>query len=609
MPFGAEVLQKGGVRFRLWAPSVKKVDLCINNDVIPMNFLGDGWFQLILYEVNPGILYMYMINSKLEVPDPASRYQPGDVHGPSEVIAPSSFEWKDADWKGRPWEEIIFYELHVGTFSYKGTFKGVCSYLDYLVDLGVTAIELMPIADFPGKRNWGYDGVLLFAPDSCYGHPNDLKSLIQIAHQKGLAVFLDVVYNHFGPEGNYLHVYAKDTFFTNIHQTPWGMAINFDGENSRTVRDFFIHNALYWLEEYHIDGLRLDAVHAIKDDSKPDILEELAQKVRQVMQKQNRHVHLLLENDHNAAHYLKRDSHGQPVWYTAQWNDDIHHAIHCLITGESEGYYRDYANNPALHLSRCLAEGFAYQGEPSSYRSGIKRGEPTTGLPPAAFVSFLQNHDQVGNRAFGERITELAEKQAIKAALSVLLLAPFPPLLFMGEEFGCRRPFLFFCDFSPELSIIVSNGRRKEFSKFKEFQEADARERIPDPSDPATFKDAILDWDCLEQSLHKEWLYFYKILLNLRRQKIIPLLKRFNIKESRSRLLDHRTIWAEWNLNSDQTLILLANLGDKKTVCTDYQKDILIFQIGAMEKEMDQGTLPPWYVGWFLRKDAGLSQA
>lgn len=281
MPFGAEVLQEGGVCFRLWAPGVRQVDLCINDNILPMDFLGDGWFQLIVYEAGPGTLYMYSIEDELKVPDPASRYQPADVHGPSEVVAPLSFEWEDVGWKGRSWEETVLYELHVGAFSPLGTFKGVCSCLDYLVDLGVTAIELMPVADFPGKRNWGYDGVLLFAPDSCYGRPEDLKVLVQTAHQKGLTVFLDVVYNYFGPEGNYLHAYARDAFFTGRHRTPWGDAINFDGENSRTVRDFFVHNALYWLEEYHIDGLRLDAVHAIRDDSRPDILEELAEVVRQ----------------------------------------------------------------------------------------------------------------------------------------------------------------------------------------------------------------------------------------------------------------------------------------------------------------------------------------
>jgi maltooligosyltrehalose trehalohydrolase len=600
MPFGAEVLQEGGgVRFSLWAPGVRQVDLCINDNILPMDFLGDGWFQLIVYEAGPGTLYMYIIEGELKVPDPASRYQPADVHGPSEVVAPLSFEWEDAGWKGRSWEETVLYELHVGAFSPLGTFKGVCSRLDYLIDLGVTAIELMPVADFPGKRNWGYDGVLLFAPDSCYGRPEDLKALVQTAHQKGLTVFLDVVYNHFGPEGNYLHAYARDAFFTGRHQTLWGDAINFDGENSGTVRDFFVHNALYWLEEYHIDGLRLDAVHAIRDDSRPDILEELAEVVWQDLGG-DRQVHLLLENDDNAARYLRRDSKGQPRWYTAQWNDDIHHAVHCLLTGESEGYYCDYADYPAVHLGRCLAEGFAYQGEPSRYRNGASRGEPSQGLPPTAFVSFLQNHDQVGNRAFGERITNLAGEQAIRAALSVLLLAPSPPLLFMGEEFGCRQPFPFFCDFGPELAASVSQGRSKEFAKFMAFREPSAREHIPDPNDLETFESAILNWDCLNQPVHREWLCFYKRLLALRRQKILPLLRGMGIQGSRFRLLGPRTVATEWSLDAGATLILLANLGDERTICPEGREGTLIFQTGTVPKELAQGFLPPWYVGWFL---------
>jgi maltooligosyltrehalose trehalohydrolase len=564
MPFGAEVLQEGGVCFRLWAPGARQVDLCINDNTLPMDFLGDGWFQLIVYEAGPGTLYMYSIEGELKVPDPASRYQPADVHGPSEVVAPLSFEWEDAGWKGRSWEETVLYELHVGAFSPLGTFKGVCSRLDYLLDLGVTAIELMPVADFPGRRNWGYDGVLLFAPDNCYGRPGDLKVLVQTAHQKGLTVFLDVVYNHFGPEGNYLHVYARDAFFTGRHRTAWGDAINFDGENSRTVRDFFVHNALYWLEEYHIDGLRLDAVHAIQDDSRPDILEELAEMVRQGIGG-DRQVHLLLENDDNAARYLRRDSRGQPRWYTAQWNDDIHHAIHCLLTGESEGYYCDYADYPAVHLGRCLAEGFAYQGEPSRYRNGAGRGE---------------------------------------AALSVLLLAPSPPLLFMGEEFGCRRPFPFFCDFGAELAASVSQGRRREFAKFTVFREPAAREYIPDPNGLETFKSAILDWDCLEQPVHREWLCFYKRLLALRRQKIVPLLRGKGIQGSRSRLLGPRTVAAEWSLDAGATLILLANLGYEKAVCPEGPEGALLFQTGTVPKKLAQGFLPPWYVGWFLKGEA-----
>ncbi len=319
-----------------------------------------------LQKPGPGSCYRFRIDGGLRVSDPASRYNPADVHGPSQVIDPCEFDWEDEGWRGRPWSEAVIYELHVGTFTLAGTFAGVKDRLDYLVDLGVTAIELMPVADFPGARNWGYDGVLPFAPESSYGHPEELKDLVQTAHQKGLMVFLDVVYNHFGPEGNYLHIYTPQ-FFSKRHSTPWGAAINFDGPGSRVVRDFFIHNALYWLTEYHFDGLRLDAVHAILDGSDPDILLELAEAVHRGPGKE-RHLHLVLENDQNAAHYFDRG-------YRAQWNDDIHHALHVLLTGETDGYYQDYADRPVGYIGRCLTEGFAYQGEPSSYRGGVPRGE------------------------------------------------------------------------------------------------------------------------------------------------------------------------------------------------------------------------------------------
>jgi maltooligosyltrehalose trehalohydrolase len=308
MPFGAEVLEDGGVRFRLWAPAMQSVDLCLVRETaercLAMTGTGDGWLERVTHDAGPGSLYHYRIDGDRQVPDRASRFQPRDVHGPSQVVNPVSFDWDDEAWQGRPWEEAVVYELHVGTFSPEGTFRGVAERLDYLADLGITAIELMPVADFPGERNWGYDGVLPFARDATYGGSADLKALVQAAHRKGLMVFLDVVYNHFGPKGNYLHRYAP-RFFTERHQTPWGDGINFDGEGSRVVRDFFIHNALYWLEEYRFDGLRLDAVHAIADDSEPDILTELAQTVHTGPGKE-RQIHLVLENDHNAAHYLER---------------------------------------------------------------------------------------------------------------------------------------------------------------------------------------------------------------------------------------------------------------------------------------------------------------
>lgn len=464
MPFGAELMATGDVCFRLWTPTAKKVDLCIENPegtaILAMNAQEGGWFELKTEQAAAGSLYRYQIDGEVQVPDPASRFQPEDVHGPSEVINPRVFEWQDEKWTGSPWEEAMIYEAHVGTFTAGDSFHALEARLDHLLELGITVLELMPVADFPGRWNWGYDGVSLFAPDSCYGRPDDLKSLVQAAHVRGLMVFLDVVYNHFGPEGNYLHRYAPD-FFTQRHHTPWGAAINFDGENAHWVRRFFIHNALYWLEEYHFDGLRLDAVHAIEDASRPDILEELAETVARAFS-QERLVHLVLENDNNAARYLSRKSNRQPRWYVAQWNDDIHHALHVLAIGETQGYYMDYANKPILHLERCLCAGFDFQGQNSPYRGHKPRGEPSDALPPGVFAAFFQNHDQTGNRAFGERINALAAPEAVRALAALLLLSPFPPLLFMGQEWGSRQPFPFFCDFNEELA--PSGGSLPVFS-------------------------------------------------------------------------------------------------------------------------------------------------
>lgn len=600
MPFGAQPLANGSATFRLWAPGVSQVELCVHGETErreSMKPTADGWFELQYAGVPVGSRYCYRLPDGLKVPDPASRFQPQDVHGPSELIAPEAYAWQDASWRGRPWEETVLYELHVGSFSPEGTFAGVQRRLDYLASLGVTAIELMPIADFPGARNWGYDGVLPFAPDARYGRPEELKALVDAAHAHGLMVFLDVVYNHFGPEGNYLHVYAKK-FFTERHHTPWGAAINYDGEGSRTVRDFFIHNALYWLEEYHLDGLRFDAVHAIMDDSAPDILEELADFV-QTGPASKRHVHLVLENDHNEAHYL--DRHGaRPTRYVAQWNDDIHHALHVLLTGEREGYYADYADAPLRHLGRCLAEGFAYQGDPSRYRDGARRGTPSAHLPPTAFVSFLQNHDQIGNRAFGDRISTLASPEALRAAYAILLLAPSPPMLFMGEEWGARVPFPFFCDFGPDLAAAVTRGRREEFARFPAFSVPAVRERIPDPNDPGTFQSAALDWGNTGSSECEAWLGYMRELLGLRQREIVPRLAGMPGGQARWRNIGDQVLEVAWVLNDQSQLLLRANLGDKPASgMPALAGGQLLFSNAAIGDVM-----PAWAVYWHRRPEA-----
>jgi malto-oligosyltrehalose trehalohydrolase len=575
MPFGAEVLGDGGVRFALWAPGARQVDLVLPQQTTPMLPVGEGWYERV-EQARPGALYRYRIDGRQEVPDPASRFQPRDVDGPSEVIDPHAFEWSDDGWRGRPWQEAVIYELHVGTFTSQGNYAGVISKLAHLRDLGVTAIELMPLSDFAGRRNWGYDGVLPYAPDSSYGRPEDLKALVQAAHQAGLMVFLDVVYNHFGPQGNYLGLYAPQ-FFTDKHHTPWGAAINFSAD---PVRQYFIHNALYWLEEYRFDGLRFDAVHAIIDESPRHILEDIAAAVR--ARDPDRHVHLVLENDANQARFLG------PGGYDAQWNDDAHHACHVLATGESDGYYVAYASEPARHLARCLAEGFAYQGQVSAF-TGEPRGEPSVHLPPSAFVDFMQNHDQVGNRAHGERLASLADERKLKVLSSILLLAPSPPLLFMGEEWGCHQPFLFFCDFEGELGEAVRNGRREEFARFAAFADPRTRARIPDPLSEQTFKRSVLRWKDARGSPGRAWLAHYRALLEIRRIEIASR----SFGPGRYRMLSERAFEVTWD-SSGAELRLRANFADSALSTEAPPRGRLLWGSGNGQR------LDPWTAGWWL---------
>jgi malto-oligosyltrehalose trehalohydrolase len=601
MPFGAECGDDGTLRFRLWAPSASSVSVVLTescNRELAMSPTHSGWFELVTKEARAGIRYQFKVDDQQAVPDPASRYQPSGVHGPCEVIDPTLFEWQKGNWRGRPWNEAVIYELHVGTFTLEGTFAAAESKLDYLADLGVTALEIMPVSSFPGERNWGYDGVLPYAPARAYGRPEDLKNFIDAAHAKNLMVFLDVVYNHFGPEGNYLPLYAPQ-FFTDRHRTPWGPAINFDSPDSCTVRDYFIHNALYWLEEYHFDGLRFDAVHAISDDSFPDILTELAETVGKHFGRE-RYIHLVLENDNNAAHYLNRGADNNPRLYTAQWNDDIHHALHVLTTGEKDGYYADYAADSAWHLGRCLAEGFSYQGDVSRYRNGELRGEPSRELPPTCFVSFLQNHDQVGNRALGERITNLADPAAVKAAVTCLLLAPSPPLLFMGEEFGATTPFLFFCNFGADLASKVTNGRRSEFAKFAQFSSPEAQARIPDPNSEGTFLASKLDWSSLEKPQHRGWLDFYRELLACRRSEIVPRVPKIANGKSSFQLIGNKTISVTWPFVGGGSLRLFANFSGARIGITEEPQGRLLYS--TPRPALQQQQLAAFSAAWLLEE-------
>jgi maltooligosyltrehalose trehalohydrolase len=565
LPFGAEVLERG-VRFRLWAPRAAMVSLRLEDgDLrIPMACEPDGWFSLTTSLAAPGSRYRYDIDGKI-VPDPASRHQPEGVHGPSEVIDPVDYSWRDLGWHGRPWEGIVLYELHLGTFSDAGDCVGAEQHLDHIRELGATAVELMPVGEFPGTRNWGYDGVFPFAPASHYGRPEALKRLVEACHERGLAIFLDVVYNHFGPEGNYLPVIAPD-FFSVRRQTPWGAGLDFSGPRSQPVRQFFIENALYWLGEFQFDGLRLDAVHAIVDDSSPDIVDEIGATVRRRIR--DRDIHLVLENDHNEARRLARHG-GRPARFTAQWNDDLHHALHVLIAGETLGYYGDYAADPAVRLGRALAEGFAYQGEPSPFRDGKPRGAASAQLPPSAFVVFLQNHDQVGNHPLGTRLSARAAEPALHAGIAIVLLAPQIPLLFMGEEWASARPFAFFCDFEPGLAEAVREGRRREFAHFAEFRDAAARRHIPDPTALSTFLMSRLDWHEPRQEVHARWLARYRRLLSVRRYEIVPRLTGIPPFSGSYRLLAPKAVSVEWRLGDRSRLLLVVNFSGSPVMLPD----------------------------------------
>jgi malto-oligosyltrehalose trehalohydrolase len=510
----------------------------------------DGWFVLHVDEAGAGTRYAFEIDEEITIPDPGSHFQPDDVQRPSEVID-HAFPWKCRSWRGLPWHHAVFSEVHVGTFTPEGTFGAAMSKLDHLAETGITALELMPVSDFPGRWNWGYDGVLLFAPDSSYGRPDDLKALIDAAHKRGLMVFIDVVYNHFGPEGNYLGRISPQ-FFTDA-QTPWGGAIDY---RVPEVRQFIIENALQWLRDCRFDGLRLDAVHAMVAPGEPHILHDLSVAAGALAKASGRYIHLVLENDDNRANFLAPDEEPPAGHYRAQWNDDYHHAWHVLLTGERAGYYRDYGGT--RHVERTLAEGFAYQGEPSPHRKGHVRGEASGYLPPLAFVNFIQNHDQIGNRPLGERLSALCDIEPLAAALAVLLLQPSPPLLFMGEEWGAGEPFPFFCDFEGDLADAVRTGRKKEFAEAY----SEHGDEIPDPLSAETRASAVLDWNATTRPAHAERLALTRALLAVRKTAILPLVPL--MRGGAEVAFKDNVLSAYWPAGS-KTLQLIANLAGTAT--------------------------------------------
>jgi maltooligosyltrehalose trehalohydrolase len=575
LPFGATLIEANRTHFRLWAPAQQQISLEIEGGApVPMQRLADGWFE---GEAACGAstAYRYRLQDGLGVPDPASRMQANDVHGPSLVVDPHAYHWRNADWRGRPWEETVLYELHAGLL---GGFAGVARELRRFADLGITAVELMPINDFPGTRNWGYDGVLPFAPDCAYGSPDDLKALIDAAHDHRLMIFLDVVYNHFGPDGNYIASYAPE-FFRNDVTTPWGPAIDF---RRPQVRSYFTENALYWLMEYRFDGLRFDAVHAITES---DWLDEMAAAVRATVER-DRHVHLVLEHDGNVAAHLRRD-------FDAQWSDDGHHVLHVMLTGENEGYYRDYADCPAERLARALREGFVYQGQPSEHRDGEPRGTSSVDLPPTSFVLFLQNHDQIGNRAFGDRLAAIVAPQALEAAIALQLLCPQIPLIFMGEEAASTTPFGFFTDHHGELADAVREGRRREFASFAGFSDPARRGAIPDPNALETFERSrpAADPEC--GSARRA---LYQRLLAARREHIVPRLH--EAKAIGAEAIGAKAVVARWRLGTN-VLTLATNLGQE--VCSfERPPGQMIHETAGGAEALKAGRLAPFTTLAFL---------
>jgi maltooligosyltrehalose trehalohydrolase len=575
-------LTKDGVLFRLWAPAAKRVDVVMDRPRAMQRDDG-GWYSLDMPRLTDGAHYKFRIDDEIDVPDPASHFQPEDIFGPSEVIDHDRFAWRAKDWRGRTWNDPVLMEAHVGAFTREGTYRAMIDKLDHLTKTGITALELMPLADFAGARGWGYDGVLWYAPDSVYGRPEDLKTLIDEAHLRGLMVFLDVVYNHFGPEGNFLGRYAP-AFFTDAH-TPWGSAIDY---RVPEVRAFAIENALFWLREYRFDGLRLDAInHIIRPPGDISVLRDLSVAVGKLAAASGRNIHLVLENGDNVASLLDATEEPPRGKYRAQWNDDYHHVWHVILTGEAQGYYGDYQRAPRQDLARALASGFVYQGEPAAFWGGERRGEPSDALAPTTFVNFLQNHDQIGNRALGDRLESIADVSGIEAALALTLLAPMTPMLFMGEEWGSKVPFPFFCDFKGDLAAAVRKGRRLEYG----WAYAKYGDDVPDPLDLSTFQSAKLDWNARESGKGQERLALVQRLLAVRKKEIAPRLAGARFGEAH---VDAKGLLsASWRMGDGSQLRLLANLSSTDIVRGAGAETGIAIWGGEPGK-----ILPPWSVFW-----------
>jgi maltooligosyltrehalose trehalohydrolase len=500
------------VHFRVWAPAARRVDVVLYDAAgggtdHPLAAEGGGYFAGVVGGAGAGARYRYRLDGGEAFPDPAAREQPDGVHGPSAVVDPDAFAWSDAAWPGLARDGLVLYELHVGTFTPEGTFDAAIARLDHVAALGATAVEVMPIAAFPGARNWGYDGVALYAPAAPYGGPAAFKRFVDAAHARGLGVVLDAVYNHFGPDGNYLYAVTGGRFFAGRRRTPWGDAIAYDGPDGAAVRDFVVQNALYWAHEYHVDGLRLDATHAIHDDSPVHVLREVAERLHAL----ERPRVLIAEDERNERRVVLPPSHGG-LGLDGVWADDLHHQLRRLVAGDAEGYFRPFGGTVA-DVAATLERGWFFEGQDAG---GHARGTPAAGLPPRAFVHCIQNHDQVGNRALGDRVHHAVSPAAYRALSALLLLSPYTPLLWMGQEWAASTPFQYFTDHNPELGRLVTEGRRAEFAAFSAFSDPSARAHIPDPQDEATFRRSQLRWDEPARPPHAAVLALYRELLALR---------------------------------------------------------------------------------------------
>ncbi|CAM6215289.1 malto-oligosyltrehalose trehalohydrolase [Enterobacter cloacae] len=548
--WGAEFISGDVVRFRVWAEGQQQLTLRLAERDLPMTAVGNGWFQIDVPGVTHGTEYQFVLQDGMAVPDPASRAQKGDVNGPSVVIDPGRYQPINPDWAGRPWEETVIYELHIGTFTPQGTFRAAIDKLPYLAELGITQLEVMPVSQFGGSRGWGYDGVLLYAPHSAYGTPEDFHAFIDAAHGLGLSVVLDIVLNHFGPEGNYLPLLSP-AFFDAQRMTPWGNGIAYERE---PVRHYILDAPLFWLTEYRLDGLRFDAIDQIKDMASKHILQQIAETIREALP--DRHIHLTTEDSRNVIFLHPRDEKGATPLFTAEWNDDFHNAAHVFVTGETHAYYQDFAFEPEKKFARALAEGFVYQGE-VSLQTGHSRGVECHTQPPTFFVDFIQNHDQTGNRAQGERLITLAGADKTRVLLAALLLSPHIPLLFMGEEYGETNPFLFFTDFHGDLAKAVREGRAKEFTGHSG-HDGD----VPDPNDEQTFARSKLDWHNVTTAQGKSWLRFTRSLLVLRHRYLVPLLRPGGTVEGKIVKTAPGMVAVSWSFPTG-TLSLALNIGNK----------------------------------------------